>query len=935
MIFPSAHCSNDLCMLVKALFDDIDQLPLSIKKATIIVPDPSIQVWLIHQFARNNRSILPFEICVLADFISEFSPRALLPLLIGLLDAYDDRYTLAQKYLVPFAMRAFLGKKSSDPFVEYLFQQCASDFPYEPFEHHCPLILFGFSSLNKELFKRFVRSSVFRSLYFLSPCMLYWGDLVNDKQWDDLFVDRQCFLVHTGQVGRQFALLIEDSNLPVQQLYTLPQELVVFPYSEYLAHGYSTVSRKPTLLDYVRADLLLLSPQREDPVSIPRDSSIAVYVAQAPLTEVEALYQWLAQCPDLMPASVLVLTPDLRRYRALFEQVFGHLHQVWMEPKSSGPISAFRLLVNMLSTRAESKHFSQLLMHPYWRSAIGLDKQEAELIDSWLSGNPAWGLDQTYCQRYCEQRSLPYDKDCRTLEDLQNEYLDAFLHGDQRTQSSEAPIFGLFFAFLEKVQTIGGLPLGLTMTIGEYAKIFSVLLSICLHRKRGDREEEACAQALQTFQSIALRFPSIKIPFKEAWKIFDGTLDDAIRKNVVDMRAPIILAEFGHVQPFPVDYLALLGFDEQFFPQHDQEKLFSGISQMVSGAPASNVGVDRYCFVEAILSTKNLFIGYQRECSQVVAELINHIDSHYCIDEKLPSEVLLNKEILPMAQNYSIPLQNYSQLYWTQKESELSFNHIRMLGYAPLDFFFRKEFAYSIPKEEKIELFLKPWQGQHAFLKGASNVEGFERQSESVFQGLEDRLQEIDLVSITPVDLHCIPTVCQAHFEKDRILCPPLVLENGELVGMWPKLALEGTILFDEQWKRELFYRWPEVLVRSAVAKKFAIDIQETIYRVDHKTTLVPQIADAEKRLDRWLMFAHEAKEKPFPFIYEIVHLLVQRPSAAEVWDLILARAEREKQTGIWRLFSQEFSQDERLLEQWSRWAHDLWAEYFALVEGL
>jgi exonuclease V gamma subunit len=124
------------------------------------------------------------------------------------------------------------------------------------------------------------------------------------------------------------------------------------------------------------------------------------------------------------------------------------------------------------------------------------------------------------------------------------------------------------------------------------------------------------------------------------------------------------------VQPFPVQYIALIGFDEQFFPCHDDDTFFSYIPYIVSSFSASNVGIDRYRFIEALFSAQHVFIGWQRVPSEVVKELIQHLDTHYRVDNSLPSE-MLTLQPKPMAKA-SHCFEETPALYWPNREEEFT-----------------------------------------------------------------------------------------------------------------------------------------------------------------------------------------------------------------------------------------------------------------------
>ncbi len=201
--------------------------------------------------------------------------------------------------------------------------------------------LFGFSSMPKVYLELFSRLKA--TFYLVSPCLLFWEDVVTDKEriglrrylekrevkqsdldlWEGFLRDTHPLLANWGKVGRDFAKLLADSDAVTSEEYVDPL--------------------KNTLLGSVQSDLLHLQDPRQRKKGEVFDGSIQLHSAVSLLREVEVLYEQLCAMmtekvdsssspqsqeflrldTSLAPKEVLVLAPDLDLYAPFIQAVFG------------------------------------------------------------------------------------------------------------------------------------------------------------------------------------------------------------------------------------------------------------------------------------------------------------------------------------------------------------------------------------------------------------------------------------------------------------------------------------------------------------------------------------------------------------------------------------------------------------------------------------
>jgi hypothetical protein len=1003
---PEAILSNDLERLLEVLVEDISLASsLSLVKARIIVPDSSIRAWLSHELAKRELSLLRFDIVLLEEALEQRSEKTLpltrfnlLPLLISFFecaqkknllslpcqDTAEARYHLAKRILLPFAMRAFLGEKERfsneripENFWQEFIQWCPSPFhgvKTTSFFPSCtPLFLFGFCSLSPLLLNQVLGLPSLRGLYLLSPCMLFWGDQSSNRemrfllfthavrhaqrpsaeQLEQFLNDRHRLLANSGQIGREFMHLLEESRLQTRSMYVLKKALAKPPYSEYLLPEVAISDiEEATLLDRLKADLLLLVSKTEKLHPVSRDRSIEIHGAPTPLREVEALRERLLECRSLLPASVIVLVTDLPRYQAAIEQAMGGQipYQIWGKTSESSIITVFRMIVSMLMSKGTIHDWMQLLRHPLFQTTLLISKDEAESVIEWLSSRPSlWGFSPNHRNRYLSSRSIPSSaSQSRTFEEDKDLLLSSFLSSssEEGLEVSLLRPLGNFLHFVSLMEGWWLLPLqgAECAPMSRFAQLINHILGELLKRPSGGFEEDALIHAQSLFAKISSQAEDPSIPASESLKLFFRLVDSDLSRSCMVLSAPVIVAEFGAFQPFPAELIAILGAQEGALPQHSEDMLLDHLDQLVPKIPASNAFFDRYRFLEAILQARNLFISYQsysfetRErmlYSPVVADLLLHLDANYLIDGSAPSsKVLVEHPLIPhrRSKDKSFPSSPAIHLSKEPPSSSIDISIVQRAARSPLDLFYKEQYGFSTSFSQEESIFLQPWQIRMNLEKnlGAEVPSMSHPQYQRPFIGLLSSLRSLGLAP-KPFALHLLPTIASPVYSEAAIFAP-LIPSTPSLMGSWNGLVVEGIVLFTKDWKRELFKRWPENALRTYLSMQHNISMQRQAIIVQEEGILPLPKSDS---LSAWAEFAATASTIPMPLTFDIVKLLLSHPSSADVFQAIDKEAQAE--LGPWHAFSSTISLEDcsRYLPQWERYASLLWSDYFAAVEGL
>jgi exodeoxyribonuclease V gamma subunit len=981
--------SNSLDQLFASLLNDVRVTPSQpLLRARIVVPEHSLRAWLCHELAKTDISLLRVEVLPITEALestSQLTRANLLPLLVSFLESHlpspVERYRLGKRLLLPFALKAFLGDGralAAHPDAQELWKKFEawsplSISPQMTALSDTPLFLFGFSSLHPQLLHHLLSLPCLRGLYLLSPCMLFWGDQSSDheakrllaikntsrpstEQLEAFLDDRHKLLANSGQVGREFLSAIEDSSLQTRTQYVFPDTLLRPPYSEFLLPEtiIAPTEESPSILDHLKADLLTLVSKRAEPYELSRDRSIEVHAAPTILREVEALYERLGALKELPPASVLVLTTDLRRYSAAIEQVLGKQvpYQVWGETNPSGAIAAHRMLIALLQSRGSLTEWIQLLRHPVFQRSLKISEDEAEAVIDWLNTRPIqWGLSHEHKKRYLEQRAIvSANQHHSSFADERDHLLNILLSESAETTPSVSllPAIGAFLHFLQHIEGWWPLPLETSSfaSLTDMSALLNTVTSLLVDQNAGGFEEEALLSASATFSQIAQQTSSPQLPIAESLRLFDRSVLAHLSTTAFYLRAPVIVAEFGAFEPFPAQLVAVLGANAGILPRYNEEKLFDRLDRLVATLPASNTFVDRYSFLEAILSAKNLFIGYQSyafdlkealQPSPIVDDLFNHMDQQYRVEGTLPSKALLFNHLLARPLRPTSPKQPAKPLHAKKADSQqiVDLKQIERAARSPLQIFFAEQFSLSLLKQKSELLFSSPWETQDHITSNLGKATPKAPPNplvERAQKRTEETLRELSIHSLTRFDLHLLPTVTKPHTSSTTIFSPT-ISGSSEIFGSWPGLICEGLVLLSDNWERELFKKWPECSVRAYCAHTLGLPFQQRAIIIAEKKILpLPE----SPQLQEWGEFTSLARTTAFPFTFEIVKQLIDHTTPEELFQKIEEEAKVDPLNSLWSAYLHTSSVEKcaHELPMLERYATLLWSSFFSVLEG-
>jgi exodeoxyribonuclease V gamma subunit len=295
-----------------------------------------------------------------------------------------------------------------------------------------PLHVFGISHLapaEMRLLTAFARGRpIF--LYVPDPCAHYWADTIArsirhphligmpasaarrkelasaavfEATSESLFIDEvgHPLLASWGRMGQHFMLGLEASNVAMDVRHWEDEVAL-------------SSSRPQPLLARVQASIRELDPSlptRSPGACGNEDSSLRIHSCHTRLRELELLRDALlaarSELPDLRPADIIVMAPNIGAYVPLLGAVFGPpgnakvdlpYHMADVSVARVHPIfGAFSQLLSLPQSRISAPEVLDLLRIPQVAAALGIDPGGVDTLRHWLErAGIAWGLDGAF-----------------------------------------------------------------------------------------------------------------------------------------------------------------------------------------------------------------------------------------------------------------------------------------------------------------------------------------------------------------------------------------------------------------------------------------------------------------------------------------------------------------------------------------------------------
>ncbi len=459
-------------------------------------------------------------------------------------------------------------------------------------------------------------------LFLLDPCRHYWAQIRSHRELARLErVDEEAehyeighpLLASLGRQGRELFDLIAGHE-------PLEEDAFVEP-------------ARATALGRLQADILDLRDGAAEPSALPAaDGSIVVHDCHGPLREVEVLHDQLLglfeQLPDLAPADVLVLTPDIDAYAPYIEAVFGAAsgdrHVPWAladrGARAASPlVDAWLRLLAVAGSRWYADDVLALLDCPALAARFGLEDADRELVGDWVRATGIrWGRDA----QAREDLGLPACVGHTWRAGLDRLLLGYALPGDGTRlhagllpcapiEGSAARALGGLAGFVDALAALERRLAGKRAPAQWCDELLRVTTTFFLVDAAGEAELDQVRAALAAARAQAAR-ADCRTPVDAA--AMAAVVAGAIEAAPARTRLPGGVATFAAMVPLrslPARVVCLLGMNDGALPRRQPRPGYDRLAARPRRGDRSRREDDRGLFLDAILSARDvLYLSY-------------------------------------------------------------------------------------------------------------------------------------------------------------------------------------------------------------------------------------------------------------------------------------------------------------------------------------
>ncbi len=534
-------------------------------------------------------------------------------------------------------------------------------------------------------------------IFLLNPCREYWADIVDNKgqakkraAWrrqgkedvSGLLDVGNPLLASMGHVGQVFVDQLLELNAAEQTSFESP------------------LDENSQLLQQLQADVLELIDRRtvhpeQRMVIAQSDQSVQLNVCHSPMREVQVLQDRLLKQFDeldgLEPREIVVMAPNIESYAPYIEAVFGSRypdqndgqHIPWSIADlsiavESPLLESFHLLLRLPESRFDASELMAYLDVPAIARRFGIVDDALPRIRQWVSETAIrWGLDGTMRA----DMGLPHDPANTWEAGLQRLFLGyAMAPGDtlfadvlpyEHMEGNEVEDLGRLQAFVVALSQWRK-RLDVTVDLPTWSQSISALLAGFY---QPDSSEECVLQTIRSgLDDVSACASRAEFEGEITLPVIRHHLDQVLADNSQTRRflaGGVTFCNMVPMRSIPFRVVCLLGMNDSDFPRDQRPLGFDLIAAHPKHTDRSRRLDDRYLFLEAMLSARDLFyisyVGYdirdnsEKIPSVVISELLEYIALSFEADHLVTPH----------------PLQPFSKDYYRTEQSSPLFSYDR------------------------------------------------------------------------------------------------------------------------------------------------------------------------------------------------------------------------------------------------------------------
>lgn len=960
--FYRAILSNQLEILFEGLKESLyDQDNNPFKKNLCIVPSPAMKSWISHRFADEEGIYLGLEMRFLNEGLQRLTGKKVNfphPLELSFKIAKElppsfqkDRlliaYELAQEFIL---FREYSNFKPTVDWQtkiwDYLFPSQHSfleelgqiDFGKMVLPE--AIHLFCISYLTPAKHRLLMHLSRYTSVYtwILTPSRMYW------EGRRGAILEEHPLLVSNGKIGREWFSIVDEPTVEMEELFIIAQGIPC----EMNDGVIPCPVEKRGLLHHLQADLCLLS-QPEKPIFLNDRETIQIHVAPTLAREVEILFHLIKEIfrtnKELEPKDILILIPQIECYLPYLKETVELPLEIGevVETLEIPLVKSWIQLLELPETRFHLEELFELLESDKIKSNID-SKELFELKKALQAYKVEWGFDNAQRETYIEH-PLADQNAQGTLEDGLKKMIASLAIASSEKEFIKSNDEQTFYS--HKYSITGFIPLNDFMEWLEKLKQFfrelhprtlfewihylenSVVEFLNPEIKEDKEAEELILKTLyqlSRFDSAPITYQELLFVIKERFKESAFIVKE---KNLNSIKIQTLLP----MRAVSSKVVIVMGIDPEQFPDHSG---FKSSDERLKKMVPSKRDFDRYLFLETLLSARNQWIltyssGSSKGHSAVIDDLLRYLDQHYRIDDKPPSEMIVNyhpvvgfdpvryqpkfataadyrylKQITT-ADNVKAPF--FKPPIAVEKlthplNQTLSLRELRMAFYHPLRFYMNKALgiylkkpaAYSnlfeqFEEDEQLSLEFYQWIEWEDFdrlvklfeAKGYLPKEPFKevakerlRVQYEQYQGMLSKLQ-LKSEDLFTIEFQAGVEKISKKNAKEWILPAPKISYCGqtvEIIGKIPSMSPLGIVTWQKKERRSAVRLIPELLIQSHIPKEMG---EQKVCYLKNGISEKVESCDWEVALENFLRLHHQ----PTPFLPTWIEPLLEKDQSS------------------------------------------------------
>lgn len=783
--------------------------------------------------------------------------------------------------------------------------------------------LFGFSFLPKTVYQFFLNQ--IEKAFFLSPCMLYWNDILSDKEaerveafvyknFEEMLFDRNPLLANLGGIGRKFSTLVEESTLQRQDLYRLKEPQVTHrAFKDFVQEtgDLEIEEGDGCFLELIQSDLLLLQGKRKDGEKIDisaSDTSVEIHSAPTLMREIEILYQTLAGYPfeePLEPGDIFVFCPDIERYAPYIHRFFGASSSLFsyqiIEKRPQKSLALFtQTLLSIFSLKEQRYHAKtlfELFLCPAFREKLRIKPEDIVLIERlFIDTGFREGIDAKQKEELFSLSNYSFVDEKGTWKYLETSFLKMWI--EEGLDAVAAKVLGdviiAIRSLFERIETV--YKKGAIHLVEWISFIETLTESYFFIGAIEKKELELYRETIELLKGSAKRNPVATFSFTTLYTVFEEALHQAHkqREKFFITQREVVFSSLDEIH-LPSKIICLLGMNEGDFPRRGR------------------LNEDRYLIIQACLhARKMLYISYQGFSfhdhktyppSSCVVELMSAIEEGYT-----PSRGLVTHH--PLLQEKKVPRKISSFDFTIGAPVPLETVDVRLLkeiAKNPLKPYFRTVFQLSLSsyKEERFSKLIE-WYDLASLERNAlkvpldvffANIENHPKMPTGMLKRAivthlkeaEESYQKARLAFnigqplTIELSSSCIAPVEIAH---GHYIFPSIKSGKKEIFGKIEGMYEGGYLLF-ERLNTALFRIWPELLIIRYLEERYGC-FKESAHSIislkeGKKENLL--IQEPLQELMKFTSYAESCHSKPFCLYPEFIPELFQAIGPQESLD--------------------------------------------------